>query len=53
MEPIKIDGGWGEGGGQIIRSAVTLSAITGKPVEKKISEKTERFQVLDHNICLE
>ncbi len=33
MEPIKIDGGFGEGGGQIIRSAVTLSAITGKPVE--------------------
>lgn len=33
MEPIKIDGGRGEGGGQIIRSAVTLSAITGKPVE--------------------
>src|SRR5690348_16963456 len=33
MEPIKIDGGWGEGGGQIIRSVVTLSAITGKPVE--------------------
>ena len=33
MEPIKIDGGWGEGGGQIIRSAVTLSVITGKSVE--------------------
>ncbi|HXU95811.1 MAG TPA: RNA 3'-terminal phosphate cyclase [Candidatus Nitrosotalea sp.] len=33
MEPIKIDGEFGEGGGQIIRSAVTLSAITGKPVE--------------------
>jgi len=33
MEPIKIDGGFGEGGGQIIRSAVTLSAITGKPVD--------------------
>ena len=33
MEPIKIDGGRGEGGGQIIRSAITLSAITGKPVE--------------------
>lgn len=33
MEPIKIDGSFGEGGGQIIRSAVTLSAITGKPVE--------------------
>jgi RNA 3'-terminal phosphate cyclase (ATP) len=33
MEPIKIDGGFGEGGGQIIRSAITLSAVTGKPVE--------------------
>ena len=33
MEPIKIDGGQGEGGGQIIRSAVTLSAITGRPVD--------------------
>jgi len=33
MEPIRIDGGFGEGGGQIIRSAVTLSAITGKPIE--------------------
>ena len=33
MEPIKIDGGFGEGGGQIIRSAVTLSAITGKSIE--------------------
>ena len=32
MEPIRIDGGFGEGGGQIIRSAVTLSAITGKPI---------------------
>ena len=33
MEPVRIDGSFGEGGGQIIRSAVTLSAITGKPVE--------------------
>lgn len=33
MEPIRIDGGFGEGGGQIIRSAVSLSAITGKPIE--------------------
>lgn len=33
MEPIRIDGSFGEGGGQIIRSAVTLSAITGKPIE--------------------
>ncbi len=33
MEPIRIDGSFGEGGGQIIRSAVALSAITEKPVE--------------------
>lgn len=33
MELIKIDGGFGEGGGQIIRSAVTLSSLTQKPVE--------------------
>lgn len=29
---IKIDGAQGEGGGQILRSSVALSAITGKPV---------------------
>ncbi len=33
MEPLKIDGSYGEGGGQIIRTAVTLSSITGTPVE--------------------
>ena len=33
MEPLKIDGSYGEGGGQIIRTAVTLSSITGMPVE--------------------
>lgn len=29
---IEIDGSYGEGGGQIIRTSVALSAITGKPV---------------------
>ncbi|HET6458415.1 MAG TPA: RNA 3'-terminal phosphate cyclase [Nitrosopumilaceae archaeon] len=33
MESLKIDGSYGEGGGQIIRTAVTLSSITGIPVE--------------------
>lgn len=33
MEPLKIDGSYGEGGGQIIRTAVTLSSITGIPIE--------------------
>jgi RNA 3'-terminal phosphate cyclase (ATP) len=30
---LKINGAYGEGGGQILRSAVSLSAITGKPIE--------------------
>ena len=30
---LKIDGSYGEGGGQILRSIVSLSAIIGKPIE--------------------
>ena len=29
---IKIDGGFGEGGGQVVRSAITISSIINKPV---------------------
>ncbi len=43
MEPIKIDGEFGEGGGQIIRSAVTLSAITGKPVDIENIRKNRKI----------
>lgn len=32
VDPLLIDGSHGEGGGQILRSALTLSAITGRPV---------------------
>jgi RNA 3'-phosphate cyclase len=35
MNFIEIDGSEGEGGGQIIRTAVALSAVTGKPVRIK------------------
>ncbi len=30
---MKIDGSYGEGGGQILRTSVALSAVTGKPLE--------------------
>ncbi len=30
---MKIDGSYGEGGGQILRTSVALSAVTGKPIE--------------------
>jgi RNA 3'-terminal phosphate cyclase (ATP) len=33
MAPVRIDGSQGEGGGQILRTAVSLSAITGIPIE--------------------
>ncbi len=33
MTPITLDGSSGEGGGQILRTALALSAITGKPFE--------------------
>jgi len=34
-EIISVDGSYGEGGGQIIRTSLSLSAITGKPVTIK------------------
>ncbi len=33
MDVLKIDGSFGEGGGQILRSALTLSCITKKPIQ--------------------
>jgi RNA 3'-terminal phosphate cyclase (ATP) len=32
-ESVLVDGSYGEGGGQILRTSVSLAAITGKPVE--------------------
>lgn len=33
MNVTRIDGSYGEGGGQILRTSVALSAITGRPIE--------------------
>lgn len=39
METLKIDGSIGHGGGQILRSALALSAILGKPFEMHSIER--------------
>ena len=33
LDYLIIDGSYGEGGGQIVRTAVSLSAVTGKPIQ--------------------
>jgi RNA 3'-terminal phosphate cyclase (ATP) len=33
MEPVRIDGSYGEGGGQVLRTSLSLSALTGRVVE--------------------
>ena len=40
---LKINGGYGEGGGQIIRSAVTLSCITKKPIHLENIRKNRKI----------
>ena len=35
MKITSVDGSYGEGGGQILRSAISLSAITEKPIDVK------------------
>ena len=42
MDALEIDGGHGEGGGQIVRSSVALSCITGKPIHLKNIRKGRR-----------
>lgn len=32
-QPLRIDGGYGEGGGQILRTALALSSLTKRPIE--------------------
>ena len=43
MEFLKINGGHGEGGGQIVRSAIALSCITKKPIHLENIRKNRRI----------
>ncbi len=43
MDFLKINGGYGEGGGQIIRSAVTLSCITKQPIHLENIRKNRKI----------
>ena len=42
MDFLKINGGYGEGGGQIIRSAITLSCITKRPIHLENIRKNRK-----------
>jgi len=42
MDFLKINGDHGEGGGQIIRSAITLSCITKKPIHLENIRKNRK-----------
>ena len=42
MNFLKINGGHGEGGGQIVRSAITLSCITGQPIHLENIRKNRK-----------
>lgn len=43
---MKLDGSYGEGGGQILRTGVALSAVTGKPIEINNIRRTRPKQGL-------
>ena len=46
MQFLEIDGGYGEGGGQIVRTAITLSCITRQPIRVENIRKNRRVSGL-------
>ena len=55
LEQILLDGSFGEGGGQIIRSALALSLVTGKPfkIEKIRANREKPGLRAQHLTCVE
>ncbi|KAL0481058.1 RNA 3'-terminal phosphate cyclase [Acrasis kona] len=55
MEPIQVDGSYGEGGGQIIRNSMSLSHITGKSIQVNNVRKGRKVPGLQpqHLMCIE
>jgi RNA 3'-terminal phosphate cyclase (ATP) len=52
MDPITIDGSEGEGGGQVLRSALSLAAVTGRAVVlERIRARRERGGLLAQHLC--
>ncbi|HEU4509545.1 MAG TPA: hypothetical protein VFR78_14975 [Pyrinomonadaceae bacterium] len=49
---IAIDGSHGEGGGQIIRTSLALSLVTGKPFMSNALARIEQSPVFASNISL-
>lgn len=45
---IEIDGAYGEGGGQVLRTSLTLAALTGKPVHIRHIRASRRQPGLQH-----
>lgn len=43
QEFLRVDGSFGEGGGQILRTSLSLSTLTGKPVEVTNIRKNRKF----------
>ena len=46
MNFLKINGAHGEGGGQIVRSAITLSCITNQPIHLENIRKNRKNEGL-------
>ena len=50
MNVLTLDGSYGEGGGQILRTALSLSAVTGRPFRLSASAPVDTIPGFCHSI---